>query len=259
MIPLKTKEQILIMYEANKIVHHVLDLVATHLDHGGNTKVLNDIAETAIAIYDGAAPAFKGYRGFPASICVSINDEIVHGIPSDKRIMQNGDVVSLDFGATYKGFVGDAARTYIVGEYTGAVYASDKVRKLNEDTRLALKAGIKEMVIGNRLHDISAAISEVARDNGYGNIKEFCGHGVGIKLHEEPRVLNYVESRNPNPRLQAGMVLAIEPMFTLGTSNVRILEDGWTVITADKSIAAHWEVSVAITEDGPMVLGTTLT
>ena len=255
MIPLKTKQQILVMNEANQIVHHVLDLVATHLDHGGSTMVLNDIAENVIQHHK-AIPTFKGYRGFPASICVSINNEVVHGIPSNERIMQYGDVVSLDFGATHNGFVGDAARTYIVGEHTGAIYASDKVRKLNEDTRIALKAGIEKMVIGNRLHDVSAAIDAVARANGYGNVKAFCGHGVGEKLHEEPRVLNYVDPQNPNPRLQAGMVLAIEPMFTLGASDVKLLEDKWTVVTADKSTAAHWEVSVAVTEDGPLVLGT---
>jgi methionyl aminopeptidase len=255
MILLKTKSQILMMHEANKIVHHALDLVATHLDHGGTTQVLNDIAENVITVYKTAIPTFKGYRGFPAAICVSINDEVVHGIPSNKRIMKQGDVVSIDFGVTYKGFVGDAARTYIVGENTGAKYTSDKIRKLNEDTRLALLAGIDKMVVGNRLHDISAAIDDIARANGYGNVRAFCGHGVGENLHEDPRVLNYVDPQNPNPRLQEGMVLAIEPMFTLGSSDVKLLDDKWTVVTKDGSIAAHWEVSVAVTNEGPLVLG----
>lgn len=256
MIPLKTKEQILIMNEANQIVHTVLDYVATHLNHGETTEVLNEIAENVVTTLK-AVPTFKGYRGFPKAICVSINEEIVHGIPSNKRILQNGDVVSIDFGATFKGFVGDAARTYIVGEHTGAIYASDTIRKLNTDTKIALKAGIDKMIIGNRLHDISAAIEAVARAGGYGNVRDFCGHGVGEKLHEEPRVLNYVDIKNPNPRLQEGMVLAIEPMFTLGSSNVRLLEDKWTVVTQDRSISSHWEVSVAITKEGPLVLGTT--
>ena len=254
MIPLKTKEQIAIMHEANQIVHHALDLVAAHLNDGGDTKTLNDIAENITAVH-GAVPAFKGYHGFPASLCVSINQEVVHGIPSENRLMHFGDVVSIDYGVIHKGFVGDATRTYIVGEDTGAVYASDKVRKLNEDTRLALKAGIAQMKIGNRLNDISASIDAIARANGYGNIKTFCGHGVGQKMHEEPKVLNYIDPNMHNIRLQEGMVLAIEPMFTLGTSNVIILSDGWTVVTTDKSIACHWEVSVAITADGPFVLG----
>ena len=257
MIPLKTKEQIAIMHEANQIVHHALDLVATHLDHGGSTKVLNEIAEKITDTHK-AVPAFKGYLGFPASLCVSVNEEVVHGIPSENRLMHFGDVVSIDYGVIHKGFFGDAARTYIVGEHTGAIYASDMVRKLNADTKLALKAGLAQAKVGNRLNDISAAIEAIAQANNYGNIKTFCGHGVGQKLHEEPKVLNYVDQNIINVRLQEGMVLAIEPMFTLGTSNVKILSDGWTVVTTDKSIACHWEVSVAITADGPLILGTSL-
>jgi methionyl aminopeptidase len=253
MITLKTPEQIEIMDRANKITHAVLDAIALLLIPGQNTKALDRCAEQLTLDLD-AVPAFKGYGfgsiKFPASICISINEEVVHGIPSETRIIQNGDMVSLDFGAIYKGFVGDAARTYIVGDaYNAAVH------KLNEDTRAALKAGVAQMRAGNRLNDISGAIDAVARANNYGNVKVFCGHGVGAKLHEAPPVLNYIDPATQNIRLQEGMVLAIEPMFTLGGSDVKVLDDDWTVVTKDSSMACHWEVSVAITKDGPRILG----
>ena len=253
MITLKTPEQIAIMDQANKITHAVLDAVALLLIPGQNTKALDQCSEQLTLDLD-AVPAFKGYGfgsvKFPASICISINEEVVHGIPSETRIIQNGDVVSLDFGVTYKGFVGDAARTYIVGDAYNAT-----VHRLNEDTRSALRDGVEQMRVGNRLNDISGAIDAVARANSYGNVKVFCGHGVGSRLHEEPKVLNYIDPATQNIRLQEGMVLAIEPMFTLGGSDVKVLDDDWTVVTKDSSMACHWEVSVAITKDGPRILG----
>jgi methionyl aminopeptidase len=247
MIPLKTKDQIEILNEANNIVHYVLDFVETHIEPGATTKVLDDIAETVTKKFN-AVPAFKGYNGFPASICISINEEIVHGIPGDKRI-KDGDIVSIDFGVIYKGMVGDAARSILVGN------VSDKVRILNENTKLALKAGIEKMVVGNCLNDVSAAIEAVAKANKYGNIRTYCGHGVGEKLHEEPKVLNYIDSNYPNIHLQEGMVLALEPMFTLGTSDTKVLDDQWTVVTKDASYSSHWEVSVVVGQKLPIILG----
>lgn len=252
MIILKTPEQIEIMHEANKITHTVLDAVSEQTIPGQNTKRLDQIAEE-ITRDLGAIPAFKGYgwgaNKFPASICISINEEVVHGIPNESRIIRSGDAISLDFGVIYKGFVGDAARTIIAG------ITSAPICELNDNTRRALKAGVEQMRVGNRLNDISGAIDAIARANNYGNVREFCGHGVGSRLHEDPKLLNYIDPATHNIRLQEGMVLAIEPMFTLGRSDVEILDDHWTVVTKDKSIACHWEVSVAVTKDGPRILG----
>jgi methionyl aminopeptidase len=247
MIILKDTNQINTMDEANKIVHGVLDLVEQNTSIGITTKELDDIAYKE-AKRLGAEPAFLGYLGYPASICVSINEEIVHGIPGP-RVIKNGDVVSIDFGVIHNGFVGDAAKTFVVGKTT------DDVEHLICYTKDALMSGIKTAVVGNRLHDISFAISSVAKKYGYGNIKNFCGHGIGKKMHEEPKVLNYVDKTQHNVRLQAGMVLALEPMFTLGTSDTVTLNDGWTVVTKDKSIACHQEFSIAIFNSGPKILG----
>jgi methionyl aminopeptidase len=247
MIILKNKHQIDIMDEANRIVHNILDILEDNISEGVKTIDLDKIAEENLKIMH-AKPAFKGYMGYPSSICVSINEEIVHGIPSN-RVIQNGDVISIDFGAEYKGFVGDSARTFIVGN------VSDKVKKLVDDTLLALKNGIGSMTQGNRIFDISKSIEEVAKSNCYGNVKEYCGHGIGTSMHEDPKVLNYVPRNNYNVRLREGMVFALEPMFTLGNGKTRILDDGWTVVEDSGSISAHWEVSVAITENGPKILG----
>jgi len=249
MISLKSKEQIKILNEANEIVHSILDLIEINIIPGTTTKMLDDIAEKATKDSH-AVPAFKGYRGFPASICISINEEVVHGVPSDKRIIQDGDIVSIDFGVIYKCMVGDAARSILVGN------VSENVRALNENTKLALKAGIGKMHVGNRLYDVCGAIEALAKIHKYGNIRTFCGHGIGENLHEEPKVLNYIDTNYPNIHLQEGMILALEPMFTLGTSDVKVLTDQWTVVTIDGSMASHWEVSVAITKDDPIILGT---
>ena len=248
MIPLKTKEQIEIMDEANYIVHKVLNEIEFHISSGITTQELDNLAEITVLKYN-AKPAFKGYRGFPSSLCISINEEVVHGIPSS-RIIKNGDIVSIDFGAIYKGFVGDAARTIIVGDAKNI----NDIKLINE-TKRALENGIEQMVVGNCLYDISRAINEVAVLNKFGNVLDFTGHGVGANLHEEPKVFNYVNLQETNTHLQEGMVLAIEPMFTLGSSDTKILNDEWTVITFDGTSAAHWELSIAITKNGPRVLG----
>jgi len=248
MIFLKTPEEIRILNKANMTLDTILNYIESHICVGENTQTLDDIANNCSLKFN-VTPSFKGYRGFPKALCVSINEEIVHGIPSSNRILQNGDVVSIDFGLNYKGFHADAARTIIVGQ------TDKKIIDLVKNTRHALMSGVEQMCIGNRLQDISKAIEKVAKEHKYGNIKKMCGHGIGRHLHEEPQVLNYVDIKSPNIRLQEGLVLAIEPMFTLGTSDIKILNDGWTVATADKSIACHWELSVAIVAGKPFILG----
>ena len=247
MIILKNEKQIDTMDEANKIVHDVLDQIVPRIVAGTTTEELDEVASKVVGGL-GAKATFKGYAGYPKHLCVSVNDEIVHGIPGS-RVIQNGDVVSIDFGATYKGFVGDAARTVIVGE------VSEHVRSLVEDTRQALLYGIEQMVPDNHIFDVSRAIEEVALENNYGNVRNFCGHGIGKNMHEDPKIFNYVDFNQVNFKLREGMVFALEPMFTLGTSDTEILEDKWTVVTTDGSPAVHWELSVAITKDGPRVLG----
>ena len=190
----------------------------------------------------GAIPAFKGYRGFPGTLCISINNEIVHGIPGD-RTFHEGDVVSIDQGAIVEGFYSDTAITLIIGE------SDEKTKNLVIDTKVAMEAGIAKAIPGNRIGDIAAAVQNIGDTKGYGVIKDFVGHGIGRSLHEEPSVPN-VGTAGRGPKLVPGMVLAIEPMFTLGTWKTRTLEDEWTIVTADNSLAAHWEHTVAITEKG---------
>lgn len=248
MIVLKTPEQINIMHEANLIVHAVIDEAEKYIEAGMSTQELNAIMEKKLAGFD-ATPAFKGYKGYPEISCISINEQVVHGIPSEDKIIMPGDIVSVDFGVYYKGFAGDAARTILVGD------VRPEIKELVQKTRQALFLGIEQMVPGNRLHDIGEAIDNVARTHGYGNVREFCGHGIGAKMHESPCVFNYVQPREPNVRLQPGMVLALEPMFNFGTSGVIVLSDEWTVVTKDNECSAHWELSVAITNEGPRILG----
>jgi methionyl aminopeptidase len=247
MIKLKSSDQIDILDEANKIVHKVLDKLEAHISIGMITKELDEIANDYVSSFQ-AIPVFKGYMGYPSSICISINEEVVHGIPSD-RVIQSGDIISIDFGAIYKGFVGDAARTIIIGDTT-----KEKIDLVN-NTKLALYNGIQKMYAGNRLYDISDAIDSVAKKYKYGNVKQFCGHGVGEQMHEDPKILNYISLDETNIHLKEGMVFALEPMFSLGSGIVKVLNDQWTVSTIDSSVAAHWELSVAITKDGPKILG----
>ena len=207
-----------------------------------------DIWAEEFARQHGAAPAFKGYHGFPGSLCVSLNEQVVHGIPSRKVILVEGDIVSIDFGVRYRGFYGDAAVTLAIGEIDTAKTNLLKV------TRESLYKGIEQARIGNRIDDISAAIQDHVEKNGYSVVKQFVGHGIGTALHEGPEVPNYSSEKKRTPRIMEGMVLAIEPMVNFGTFEVKVMKDGWTVVTKDKSPSAHFEHSVAVTGDGPVIL-----
>ena len=233
------------MRQAGRIVAEVLKLMGEMVAPGVTTFDLNAAADALIR-KRGASPSFKGYHGFPASICVSIDNEVVHGIPG-RRTIREGQVVSIDAGAIIDGWHGDAARTYIVGDAPG------EVRDLVEATRRALAAGVAASVAGNRIWDISAAVEDVALPRGYGVVRPYVGHGIGQAMHEEPQVPNY-RTKSRGIELAPGICLAIEPMFTLGSGDVETRPDGWTVVTRDGSIAAHFEDTLAVTEDGPVVL-----
>ena len=234
------------MREACRIVAYTLERLRAVLEPGMRTRDLDALAEREIRA-QGAVPAFKGYRGFPASLCVSVNDQIVHGIPGELTI-RDGDIVSLDLGAIVDGLYGDAAVTVAVGEVPAPV------RRLLEVTEACLLAGIEQVHPGNRIGDVSAAIQAyVEGQGGYGIVREYVGHGIGRALHEEPQVPNYgVPGRGF--LLQPGMALAIEPMVNTGTHQTRLLDDNWTVVTADGSLSAHFEHTVAVTENGPAIL-----
>ncbi len=250
MITLKTPQDIEIMRAANLIVAEVLAGLRRHVRPGVTTGELDQIAER-MTHERGALPAFKGYevagRVFPASVCTSINDEIVHGIPSERRVLQAGDIIGLDFGVCYQGFYGDAAITVAVGE------ADVEAQRLMETTREALWAGIDQVKVGNRLGEVSAAIQERVERDGFSVVRDFVGHGIGRRLHEEPQVPNYGQ-RDRGLRLREGMVLAIEPMVNAGAPDVMIKQDGWTAVTRDGRRSAHFEHSVAVTSNGPFVL-----
>jgi len=241
----KSAAEIATMRRAGRVVAEVLGLVEEELRPGVSTAHLDRIAEEHIR-RAGGTPSFKGYYGFPSSLCISIDREVVHGIPGDRTIA-NGQVVSIDAGAIIDGYHGDAARTFIVGD------ASPEVRELVATTRLALQAGIAAAIAGNRIWDISAAVEDVALPHGYGVVRPYVGHGIGTAMHEDPQVPNY-RTKTKGIELAPGICLAIEPMFTLGSADVETLGDGWTVVTRDGSVAAHFEDSVAVTEDGPEVL-----
>ena len=251
MVTRKSRAEIERMRRAGRIVAEVLALVESELKPGVSTAHLDRLAEAHIRAA-GATPSFKGYPGinprrpFPASVCISIDDEIVHGIPGE-RLIREGQVVSIDAGAIVEGWHGDAARTFFVGEPPA------QVRDLIDVTRAAMLAGIAAAVPGNHIEDISGAVEDVARPHGYGIIRQFVGHGIGTAMHEEPQVPNYRTGR-PGRKLEPGICLAIEPMFTLGGHDTRILADDWTVVTADGSLAAHFEHSIAVTAEGPQIL-----
>jgi methionyl aminopeptidase len=208
-----------------------------------------DLERAAVAKVDelGVKPAFLGYHGYPAVLCTSVNNEVIHGIPNDKRKLQDGDVVSVDCGVVVDGYYSDCAMTHRVGT------VSAKVDKLLKVTDASLYAAIDKAVVGGRLFDISHAVQEMCEAEGYGVVREFVGHGIGKSMHEDPQVPNY-GAAGKGPRLKAGMVLAIEPMINMGSAEVKVLEDGWTAITVDGSISAHFEHTVAITNDGPVIL-----
>ena len=234
------------MAEAGRITALALREVEKAVRAGISTKELDEIAYEAITSM-GAKPAFLGYNGFKGSICASPNDVIVHGIPSRKVILREGDIISVDIGAVYKGFVGDMARTFPVGK------VSDEAAKLIEVTRQSFFEGIEFCRDGNRLNDISKAVGDYAESFGYGVVRDYVGHGIGRKMHEEPSVPNYDTGR-PGIRLRKGMVLAIEPMINIGTWDTVLADDGWKVSTADGTLSAHYENTVAITSDGPRIL-----
>ena len=242
MIQLKNADQIKIMKEAGRITGEALLVARDHVRPGISTYELDRLVREHIE-KAGAKPSFLGYGGFPGSACVSINDEVIHGIPSKKRFLEEGDLFKVDVGAFYKGFHGDSARTIPVGR------VSDEAKKLIEVTRASFFAGVEQMKVGNRLGDMGAAIDRLVVQNGFSTVKRYIGHGIGHELHESPDVPNYgTEGRGT--RLCAGMVLAIEPMVNIGTETVRELSDGWTVKTADESLSAHYENTVALTGDG---------
>jgi len=245
-ITLKSPEEIQVMYEANQIVAGVLSLLKNEVRPGLTTWKLDSLAEE-YCLDHGAEPAFKGYRGYPASLCVSVNEQVVHGIPSRRLVLRDGDIVSVDFGTSYNGFYGDSAVTLPVGQI------SEKACRLLEVTRESLDLGVAQVKIGNRIADISQAVQEHVERNGFSVVRQFVGHGIGTHLHEAPEVPNYVQQK-ASPRILEGMVVAIEPMVNLGTHKVKVLRDRWTVVTADKKLSAHFEHSVAATANGPLVL-----
>ena len=242
MIQLKNPDQIKIMKEAGRITGEALLVARDHVRPGISTYELDRLVRESIE-KAGAKPSFLGYGGFPGSACISINDEVIHGIPSKKRFLEEGDIVKVDVGAFYKGFHGDSARTIAVGR------VSDEAQKLIEVTRASFFAGIDQLKVGNRLGDVGAAIDGLVVANGFSTVKRYIGHGIGHELHESPDGPNY-GTPGRGTRLCAGLVIAIEPMVNIGTETVRELSDGWTVKTADGSLSAHYENTVALTSDG---------
>jgi len=242
MIILKTPEEIEVMARASRLVAETLQHLKAHVKPGVATDELDRLAEEFIRSR-GGKPAFKGYRSYPKTLCISVNDQVVHGIPS-KRVLKEGDIVGLDLGAIVEGFYGDSAMTLPVGAI------DSKAAELLRVTEAALYAGIEQAVVGNRLSDISHAVQERAESAGFSIVTDFVGHGIGRQLHEEPQVPNYGKP-GQGPRLQAGMVLAIEPMVNMGKSDVKVLDDQWTAVTKDGSLSAHFEHTIAIQPSGP--------
>lgn len=233
------------MRVAGRIAAMTLNMVAENIAAGMTTAQVDMLVEDFIRSH-GAIPGFKNYQGYPASACVSIDSEVVHGIPG-KRVIKDGEIVSVDVGTIVDNYYGDHARTYAIGEI------SPEKRQLLEVTEKSLLAAIDKARKGNKLGQISSTVQKIAEDKGYGVVRQLCGHGIGRKMHEEPQVPNY-GSPQEGPVLEVGMVLAIEPMINLGTYNVKTMPDGWTVVTADGSPSAHFEHTVAITENGPEIL-----
>jgi len=245
-ITLKSRKEIQVMRKANRIVAETLDKLGEIIAPGMTTLQLDIFAEK-FARKKGAIPAFKGYRGFPGSLCVSINDEVVHGIPSARTILKEGDIVSVDFGVRLDGYYGDAAVTLPVGRINA------DLELLIAVTRDSLVAAIAEVKVGNRVNDISRAVQNHVERHGFSVVRQFVGHGIGCQLHEPPEIPNY-NRHEVTPRLLPGMVLAIEPMVNAGSFEVRVLKDGWTVVTADHSSSAHFEHTVLVTESDPEIL-----
>lgn len=245
-ITIKSAREIELMKEAGRILEIVHYELEKALRPGMTTMEIDRLGEEIIRSY-GCVPSFLNYRGYPASICVSVNDEVVHGIPSEKRILKEGDIVSLDAGVIYKGYHSDAARTHAIGEI------SKEAKNLIRITEECFFEGIKFAKAGNHLFDISAAIGRHAEKHGYGVVRDLCGHGIGTQLHESPDIPNFEMGRR-GVKLRSGMTLAIEPMINIGTHAVKWLDDDWTVVTADGTLSAHYENTVLITEDEPILL-----
>lgn len=245
MIPLKSQEDLKALEESGEILGKVMRKLKAIVTPGVLTREIDSLAEGLI-IKEGAIPAFKGYKGFPASVCTSVNEEIVHGIPGE-RVLREGDIIGIDLGVNYKGYFTDAAVTLAVGEI------SLKLHKLIEVSRKALDGAIKKAVAGNNLSDISSYIQSFVEASGFSVVRQFVGHGIGSSLHEEPEIPNFGVP-GQGPLLKCGMVLAIEPMVNMGTWEAKILNNGWTAVTKDKSPSAHFEHTVAITAAGPKVL-----
>ncbi len=243
----KSAAEIEKMRQSGHIVRQVLDHLRTLVAPGMTTMDLERAAEKKMKEL-GAKPAFKGYFDYPCVLCTSINDEIVHGIPSERRTLKSGDIVSIDCGVVLDGYYGDSAITVAVGDDV-----APELRKLLDVTEASLYKGIQQVLIGNAVGDVGAAVQEYVEANGFSVVREFVGHGIGTKLHEEPQVPNY-GSRGHGTRLREGMVIAIEPMVNFGKPETRVLDDKWTAVTADGSFSAHFEHCVAVTKNGPMVL-----
>jgi methionyl aminopeptidase len=246
-ILIKTRAEIEKMRASGRILRQVHDVLAPLVAPGATTMDLENAAVAKIASFPGATAAFMGYHGYPAALCTSVNAEVVHGIPNGKRVLHEGDIVSIDCGIILDGFYSDAAVTYAVGK------VSEQTRKLLDVTKASLDAAIKFAVVGGRLGDIGATVQELCEGEGFGVVRDFVGHGIGRSMHEDPQVPNF-GARGKGPRLKEGMVLAIEPMINAGSAEVRVLKDGWTAVTTDGSYSAHFEHTVAITRNGPDIL-----
>lgn len=246
LISIKSEREIELLKVAGNIVYLTHQYLKPYIKEGITTKKLDELAE-AFILSKGATPSFKGYEGYPASICTSINKEVVHGIPSDNRKLKNGDIISIDIGACYKGYHGDSAWTYAVGEVV------EDARYLMEHTEKSLYEGLKEVKPGNHIGDIGYAIEKYALDHRLGVVKELVGHGVGTSVHEDPDVPNY-GVKGSGHLLKKGMVIAIEPMLTLGSPEICILDDDWTIETYDEGLSAHFEHTVVVTDDGYKIL-----
>ena len=246
MVTIKSEREIELMREAGKILAKVHEELGKAVKPGISTKEIDRICEEMIRSY-GCIPSFLGYEGYPASVCISVNDEVVHGIPSKHRYLNEGDIVSLDTGVIWKGYQSDAARTHMIGEVT------PQARKLVEVTQQSLFEGIKFAKAGNHLNDISAAIQKYVESFGFGVVRDLVGHGIGTNMHEEPEIPNFAQKRK-GIKLAAGMTLAIEPMITAGRYDVAWMDDGWTVVTEDGSLASHYENTILITDGDPEIL-----
>lgn len=245
MILLKSEKDLQMLRQSGKILARIMQRLRDFIKAGVSTQEIDRLAEELLR-RENSLPAFKGYKGFPANICTSINEEIVHGIPGERRIRE-GDIISLDLGINYAGYFSDAATTLAIGR------VNSRAKKLIEVTKTALSEGIKQSRIGNKLSDISYAIQSYVEKHGFSVVRQFVGHGIGLSLHEEPEIPNFGRPHQ-GPELKPGMVFAIEPMVNMGTWESEILDNGWTAVTKDRLPSAHFEHTVAITEDGPEVL-----